>query len=64
MVDKSIRHSMTSLYKTVYFKKILVEKIVNAWVQFHRIANRKKQYSIKCQNDYSFGSKLSNARSK
>ena len=25
MVDKSVRHSMTSLYKTVYFKIFLVK---------------------------------------
>ena len=64
MVDKSVRHSMTSLYKPVYFKIFFDKKIVNAWVQFHRIANTKLQYTIKYQTDYSFGSKLSNARSK
>ena len=49
MVDKSIRHSMTSLYKTVYFKIILLKKKLMHGCNFteQQIENNNRQLNIK-----------------
>ena len=62
MVDKSIRHSVTSPFQIVYFHiffvKITVAKFTSAISQNFQSwkANRKKQYTIKYHHGHTFDS--------